>query len=80
MAGQMTQVGSFWLNTSKAGKKYMSGSIDLPNQGRVKVVMFKNDHKKEGETSPDYKLFLSEDRQQSAAPQSNADYDDTAPF
>lgn len=80
MAGQMTQVGSFWLNTSKAGKKYMSGSIDLPNQGRVKVVMFKNEHKKEGETTPDYKVYLSEPAPENRSEQRQSPAEDDCPF
>lgn len=53
------EIGALWLKESKKnGKKYLSGKID----GRP-VVIFKVEGKK-SEKSPDYRVFLSQPREQ----------------
>lgn len=59
MSEKKKAIGGLWLNQSKGGKKYMSGSIN-----GQKIVMFKNDFKEEGSKAPDYKIFASEEREQ----------------
>ena len=61
MAGKEA-VGALWLNESRDGKKYMSGSVDLPCGQKLKVVVFKNTYKQPGEKTPDYKIYPAEDR------------------
>lgn len=57
MADSKTSIGGLWLKQSKAGKKYLSGTID----GIGAVVVFKND-RKDKETQPDYRIYKSEPR------------------
>lgn len=42
----------------EVGDKYLSGELDLGAAGSVKIVIFKNDHKKE-EKHPDHIIYLS---------------------
>ena len=53
------KIGALWLNTSKAGNKYSQGTIDT-EQGKIKIIIFKNNNKKENKHS-DYIIFKSED-------------------
>ena len=53
--------GALWLNESKSGTKYMSGSIEL--DGVVtKIVVFKNSYK-EQDKHPDYVINKSTPRE-----------------
>lgn len=53
------KLGALWLKTSKAGKKYLQGTIDT-KQGKIKITILKNNKKKE-DKHPDYIIFRSED-------------------
>lgn len=53
------KLGALWLKTSKAGNKYLQGTIDT-KQGKIKIIIFKNNKKKE-DKHPDYVIFKSED-------------------
>lgn len=53
------KIGALWLNTSKAGNKYLQGTIDT-EQGKIKIIIFKNNAKKQ-DKHPDYVIFRSED-------------------
>jgi hypothetical protein len=67
-------VGGLWIKKGKSGQ-FMSGEIDMngiaeqtsePTE-KIRIVVFKNDRKKEGEKYPDYRIYLSkpkEDRQE----------------
>jgi len=59
-------IGGLWLNKGKdkEGKPmtYMAGSIN-----DVKVVVFKNTFKKEGEKTPDYRVYPKIERAAPAA-------------
>jgi len=57
-------IGGLWLQKDKSGNTYMSGSI-----GDVKVAIFKNTFKKEGEKTPDYRVYPKLER---AAPPAEA--------
>jgi len=51
------KIGALWLNTSKSGTKYMSGSVEI--DGVVtKIVVFKNSYKEE-DKHPDYVINKS---------------------
>lgn len=45
-------IGALWVKTSKAGKTYLSGTI----QGQ-RVVVFRNERKQEGERTPDWRVY-----------------------
>ena len=55
------QVITLWKRSSKNGKTYLSGIVDLGLAGSVNVVIFQNDKKKSG-NQPDYYGMLSEPR------------------
>ncbi len=50
-------IGALWLNESQAGKKYLSGSVEV-NGEKIKVVVFKNSYKK-NDNQPDYRIYES---------------------
>ncbi len=56
MTEKRESIGALWIQKSKDGKTYLSGNI----QGQ-KVVVFKNDMKKDGEKYPDYRVYLKMD-------------------
>ncbi len=76
MESNTLSIGGIWLNESKAGKKYMKGSIrpykieEAPKEVQdalavltgYDVLVFKNDKKEEGSSAPDYRLCISEPR------------------
>jgi len=50
-------IGALWVKEGKNGK-YLSGNVEI---GGVKhaVIVFKNTLKKEGERTPDYRIFAA---------------------
>lgn len=52
--------GALWLKKSKAGADFLSGYVVDENKNKINVVVFKNNFKKPGEMSPDYRIYLSE--------------------
>ena len=70
--GEMLELCGLWLQESKGGKKYMSGSL-----GGVRLMVFKYEHKKEGENTPDYRIMLvkAEKRQPPKASGGSADWE-----
>jgi hypothetical protein len=52
--------GALWLKKSKAGADFLSGYVIDENKNKINVVVFKNNYKKPGEMSPDYRIYLSE--------------------
>jgi len=61
-------IGALWLNTSKAGKKYYAGSIEV-NGTKIKIVCFKND-RKETEKHPDFHIYESRPLNEASEPKS----------
>jgi len=51
------EIGALWMNTSKAGKKYFAGNIEV-NGTELKIVCFKNEYK-QNEKYPDFKIYES---------------------
>lgn len=51
----MIKLSGLWLNTSKKGEKYFSGAL-----GGGRIVILKNQFKKEGSNEPDYEMYLKE--------------------
>jgi hypothetical protein len=54
---------SMWVKESKAGKRYLSGTITFNDGTKVNISLFHNDNKKQ-ENSPEFwgKLSCTEDR------------------
>lgn len=48
------KLSGLWLNKSKAGESYFSGSLG----SNGKLLIFKNSKKEEGSKQPDYELYL----------------------
>ena len=61
---EQISIGALWLKESKNGNKYMSGVIESEDLkiNKMNIVVFKNSKSKD--SHPDYKIFLSEPRQQ----------------
>ena len=75
-------LGGLWINTTKSGKKYMSGNL-TPT---VKLMIFKVENKKT-DKHPDYTMCLApvkkQDQNESAPPEPEAppmDDGDDLPF
>jgi uncharacterized protein (DUF736 family) len=66
--------GALWTKMDKNGKPYFSGQIEI-NAVKYRFMAFSN--KKEKNTHPDYKLFLSDGM---ATPTQAAPEDDGIPF
>ena len=67
-------IGAFWLKTSKAGNKFMSGNIEIKGE-KHEIVVFENTHKTQ-ENQPDYKIYLSEKKKESKPNAAINDYAD----
>ena len=52
--------GALWLKKSKAGADFLSGYVLDESKNKINIVVFKNNYKKPGESSPDYRIYLSE--------------------
>ena len=57
MENKKGNIGGLWLKTSKAGNKFMSGSIEIEGK-RHQFVVFKNTHK-DSDKHPDYVILQS---------------------
>lgn len=49
---------SGWINTDKAGKKYLAVTLGQDFKAGDKLFLRKNDFKKEGDSSPDYRYAV----------------------
>ena len=56
------EIGALWLKKSKAGADFLSGYFLNEKKEKVSIVVFKNNFKKPGEMSPDYRAYLSENK------------------
>ena len=54
-------IGGLWLKTGKAGKKFMTGRIEIDGI-KHKFVVFKNKYKQQ-DNHPDYKIFPARDNE-----------------
>jgi len=59
------ELGALWRKKSMNGSEYYSGTISF-NGEKKEVVVFQNAYKKEGERTPDFRIYLSERREQPA--------------
>jgi len=76
----LVKVGGLWLNKDKQGKNYMSGNMEVSGH-KIKVCVFKNTYKKDGENTPDYHINI--DPEKSSLPEAGAtpeSTDDEVPF
>jgi uncharacterized protein (DUF736 family) len=67
-------IGALWLKDKANGGKYLTGNIEIDGV-KHKIVVFKNDFKKDGEKTPDYRIFPA--RQQESDGRS---FNDDVPF
>jgi hypothetical protein len=71
-------IGALWISDNP--KVAFSGNINMES-GKVKVIVFKNSFKKEGEKSPDYKIYISKPKQEDTqSTQSTTADDQPLPF
>lgn len=61
------EAGAFWLRKSKAGATYLSGYVLNEDKEKVQLVVFKNSFKQEGDPSPDYRVYFSENKATNAS-------------
>lgn len=54
----MIKLTGLWLSESENGRQYMVGYF-----GNAKVMIFRNDRKKDGSKEPDYNMFIVEKEQ-----------------
>lgn len=56
------EVGALWEKTSeRTGNRYLTGEVDVPGAGTIKVVAFYND-RRENDRQPAIRIYLQEDR------------------
>ena len=51
-------IGGLWRHKTGDGKVYLSGEVTVDGK-RYRIAVFKNDFKKEGENTPDYRVYPS---------------------
>ena len=78
MSEKQKDCGALWLNVSKTGTKYMSGSVEIDGV-KTKIVVFKNNYKEE-EKHPDYRIFLSTPQGALAREEKAHEFKDDVPF
>ena len=82
MSEKKEAIAALWLKESQKGMKYMSGNFKVPEGARagdtIDIVVFKND-KGDNPKRPDYRVFVSEKREESQSSKSFDD-DDLPPF
>lgn len=83
MTDKSDEVGALWTKKDRNGKKYLSGRITIGGE-TVDVVVFQNSFKKEGERTPDLRIYRSQPREQSGGSETPSqnfdDMDDAIPF
>lgn len=52
-----TKIGALWLKDGAKGK-YMAGEIERQSGEKIRVMVFKNTFKTEGDTKPDYTINM----------------------
>ena len=58
MPAKEDEIGALWESTTKDGKIYLKGKID-----GQEVILFRNEWKKDGERTPDWRVYKSQPRQ-----------------
>lgn len=65
---KLVQICGLWVNTSKAGNEYMTGSL-----GTAKVIAFRNSRKTHGDNLPDWHVYITERQRKEEPPPPQAD-------
>ena len=63
------EVGALWKQQGR-NQSYLSGHVTVDELGiekKIRVVVFSNRQKKAGENTPDFRVYLSKDRNEEAA-------------
>ena len=73
---------SAWINTDKSGKKYLAVTLAEDMKAGDKLFLRKNDFKKDGDQSPDYRysVKVQEDEQPQEEPSLAEEVADEIPF
>lgn len=58
MPDKTDEIGALWKRESKQGVTYLTGKINGQD-----VVIFRNQHKQDGEKTPDYRVYRSQPRE-----------------
>ncbi len=61
MTSKDDEIGGLWNDKTKDGRLYIKGKIN-----GEQVVLFQNEYKKEGERTPDWRVYKSQPREQQA--------------
>lgn len=70
-------IGALWAKQSSKGE-YFTGQLEL-NDEKIKIVVFKNNYKKE-DKHPDWKIFLSTPKPQVQETNNSEPKDEDLPF
>lgn len=62
MAEQKKDIGGLWAKTGKSGVEFLAGNIEIDGV-KHEVVLFRNDRKKPGERTPDWRVYPSTPRE-----------------
>ncbi len=70
--GGLKKIGALWLGSGKNGK-FMSGRIEVSEVEEIRILVFKNNYKDEGERRPDYIIYEPETEAEKSGPATNED-------
>lgn len=60
---QAREIGALWVRQSKSGDRFMSGEIKVGGE-KVGVVVYKNKFKKAGDSTPEFRIYVSKPSEQ----------------
>lgn len=59
MNSKYKNTGGLWINKDKNGEEYLNGSFNDGDK-LIKIKIYKNPFKKDGDKSPDYRIVLDD--------------------
>ncbi len=68
---EMIKLTGLWKQKDKEGKNFLTGTLNPI----TKLMIMPNSYKKEGDKSPDYFLYLSQNEKKADAPQAQSHND-----
>ena len=74
MANKEDEIGALWASTTKDGKMYLRGKVNGQD-----VILWPNEWKKEGERTPDWRVYKSQPRDAQATQPTNTQPTNTQP-
>jgi uncharacterized protein (DUF736 family) len=70
------EAGALWEKTSDSGNSFLSGSVKVGGK-EYKIILSKNIWKKDGDNSPDYRIYNNIPREQQGVPTVSSPKKDT---